>query len=104
MPKGFQKGHKKTGGKVKGSINKERLNLIDRIREKFPGLCPIEILCDTILSTPDEATRVACCKEVAQYLYPKLKSIDHNLGTQDGKPLNLNMQVEFIPVPKVERK
>lgn len=84
MPKGFQKGHKKSGGKVKGSVNKERMTLINRIREKFPNLCPIEKMCEMIESpTTEESTKLTCCKEVAQYIYPKLKSIEHS--NKDGE-------------------
>jgi hypothetical protein len=93
----FQKGRKKTGGKVKGSINKEKRELIDRIREKFPDLCPIEKMCEIIQTTTEESTIVSCCKEVAQYIYPKLKSIDHNHGGQADNPIKASLEVTFIP-------
>lgn len=89
-------GSPKLGGRKKGTPNKDKGSLYDRLQVKFPGLCPIEVMCQTILTTEDEGYKIQCCKEVAQYLYPKLKTIDHNHGGQADNPIKANLDVRFI--------
>lgn len=89
-------GSPKLGGRKKGTPNKDRTNLYDRLQLKFPGLCPLEVMCEIIQSTEDEGYKIQCCKEVAQYIYPKLRSTDHNFGGQVDNPIKASLEVVFI--------
>lgn len=95
--RGKKPGTPKTGGRRKGGIDKSKQDLIARIKEKFPDYCPVEAMC-VIGQDKLEANsiRMTAHKEVAQYIYPKLKSIDHNHGGQDGNPIKTSMEVIFI--------
>lgn len=85
MAKGFQKGHKKTGGKVKGVVNKEKQALIDLINQEFPGYSPVVAMAKIANNELNELSiRFNAHKEVAQYVHPKLKSIEHS--NKDGDP------------------
>lgn len=91
------KGSKKSGGRKAGTPNKDKKELLDRIKEKFPNYCPVEAMCLVGMDVCEKPElRMMAHKEVAQYIYPKLKSIDHNHGGQQDNPINMNMQVEFI--------
>lgn len=69
---------KKFGGRKKGTPNKDKRNLLDRLQEKFPGFCPLEKMCEMAVDeTNDVNIRLTASKEVAQYVYPKLKSVEH---------------------------
>lgn len=85
------------GGRKKGTPNKESKVLIDRIKEKYPHYCPVEAMCEIALDKLNEVNiRLTANKEVSQYIYPKLKSIDHNHGGQEGNPIKANLEVVFI--------
>lgn len=95
--RGKKPGSIKTGGRKKGTPNKESQSLIERIKQKFPNYCPVEGLCMIAMDPETELQyKLQAHKEVAQYIYPKLKSIDHNHGGQDGNPISMNMEVTFI--------
>ena len=69
----------KSGGRVKGTPNKERTALKARLEEKFPGFCPIEMMCEIAQDKLQEfPLRLTAAKEVAQYIYPKLKAVEHS--------------------------
>lgn len=94
---GRRKGTVKTGGRKKGTTNKDKQELRDRIRSKYPDYCPVEAMCKIAQDPLTEiAYQVQCNKEVAQYIYPKLKSIDHNHGGQEGNPIKASLEVKFI--------
>lgn len=96
-------GSKKSGGRKAGTPNKDKKELIERIKEKFPDYCPVEAMCkvgEDILEKPE--LRMTAHKEVAQYIYPKLKSIDHNHGGQADNPIKASLEVRFIK-SKVEK-
>ena len=103
---------RKTGGRTKGTPNKDKAELLEAIREAVgdsdyhPVIQMARIACDssTIEITEtrhgksvkvevarySDDLRVACAKEVAQYVAPKLKAIEHSAG-EDGLGLNLHM-------------
>lgn len=88
-------GSAKTGGRKKGVPNKNKIALIERIKEKFPGYCPIEKMCEIALNPINEINiRLTANKEVAQYIYPKLKSIEHK--GENGEPITSSLQVSFV--------
>lgn len=91
------RGGGRLGGRKKGTPNKESKVLIDRIKEKYPDYCPIEAMCIIAQDPINEVNiRLTANKEVAQYIYPKLKSIDHNHGGQADNPIKSSLEVLFI--------
>jgi Fe2+ transport system protein FeoA len=79
MPGGRPKGYPKTGGKKKGSVNKISLAKEVAARLEELGCDPIAGLA-TIAGDPavDHYVRVRCYSELAQYLYPKRRAIEHS--------------------------
>lgn len=71
----------KTGGRKSGSANQKTLDLREMLRKKFPKYDPIESLIKLSLSTADESIQKDCDKAVASYVYPKLRSIVHDVTT-----------------------
>jgi hypothetical protein len=97
----FKPGHKRLGGRKKGTPNKITAQVLEKTREL--GIDPLEILLlfaagdwkalgyeeDRFLSgsnehgayckwTIDPAVRARCAAEACQYLYPKRKAIEHS--------------------------
>lgn len=80
------KGHKKWGGRQKGTPNKDTKALCDRIASKYPGWDPVEAMAEIAQDdTNDVMIRLAALKEIAQYIHPKRKAIEHT--GKDGTPL-----------------
>ena len=73
----FQKGKPKTGGREKGTPNKKKQELIDRIEEKYPNYDPLLSLV-AIGNDPETPLelKVTCHKEVAKYIHPQRKAVD----------------------------
>ena len=77
---------KKTGGRQKGTPNKDTKALQDRIAERYPGWDPVEAMAEIAQDdTNDVMIRLAALKEIAQYIHPKRKAIEHT--GKDGAPL-----------------
>ncbi len=80
----FQKGRKKTGGKVKGckhKINRDIVGLLDSL-----NCNPIEGLARIATDTKVEiGVRVAAFRSIARYVHPELKSIE--LSGPGGAPI-----------------
>lgn len=66
-----------------GSVNKKRGALEARLLERFPEWNPIIQMAE-IANDPEADTvqQLQACREVAQYLYPKLKAVEVNLEGQ----------------------
>lgn len=66
------------GGRPKGSKNANRRALASRLAERFPEWDPVVQMAEV---ANDESlpldTRFMACKEVAGYLTPKLKAVEH---------------------------
>jgi hypothetical protein len=76
------------GGRTKGIPNKSTKELIDRIKEKYEGYCPVEAMCEIALDpTSEPSIKLMANKEVAQYLYPKRKAIQHSLDEGGAIPV-----------------
>ena len=61
-----------------GRPNKNKDRLLRQIKEEFPNYDPIIELCRTAMNednTPE--LRFNASKEVCQYVYPKLKAVEH---------------------------
>ena len=88
----------KSGGRVKGTFNKNKQILLDKIKVKYPDYCPIEAMCEiaTDLSN-DLTTRLTASKEVCQYVYPKLKAVDHNHGIEGTLTINMISNIPAAP-------
>lgn len=71
----------KTGGRQKGSHNKDKQELIDMIQEKFPNYHPLLALAE-LAQDKDKTIRLNASKEVCKYIVPQLKSVDHSFDTQ----------------------
>ena len=68
-------------GRPKGLIDKRNLRVAERAEEM--GCDPIEFLCLVVMAdvarlkeAPDLNQRIACAKELATYIAPKLKAIE----------------------------
>jgi len=77
---------KKTGGRQKGTPNKDTQALQDRIASKYPGWDPVEAMAEIARDEENDVMiRLAALKEVSQYIHPKRKAIEHT--GKDGAPL-----------------
>jgi len=80
---GFQKGREKTGGKKKGSVNKEKKELQQLMAEKFPNWHPVIAMTEVANDNEvDIQTRLIAMKEVSKYVAPQLKAVE--LTNPDG--------------------
>jgi len=76
---------RKTGGRQKGTPNKDKKELLDQMAEKFPDYHPV--LAMAAIANDENAgpeMRFQAHKEVAQYVTPKLKSVEHTAGEDGG--------------------
>ena len=70
----FQQGHKKIGGRIRGTKNKKTLLSADELLLKL-DINPLEKLIDIAESEKSSIEQqIRCWQEVAKYTYPKLKS------------------------------
>lgn len=79
----FEKGHKKFGGRKKGSVSPIRA-LKDICVEK--GFCFASKLVE-LAQAEDKQISIQAVKEGMKYLYPQLKS--HEIAGKDGKPIEV---------------
>lgn len=93
---------KKFGGREKGTLNKRSLAAIEIAEEHECN--PIEFLCYVmkgdvtyLKEAPDLDLRVAAAKELASYLFPKLKSIELN---DPGRDQAIKETLEAFLKPK----
>lgn len=70
----FQKGREKTGGRKKGTPNKNNLGVKERLEEK--GINCIDEILAIARYTEDEQIRFQCYKELLKYVYPQRKAIE----------------------------
>jgi len=67
----------KTGGRQKGTPNKNRAALLAKLEDSFPTYDPLLALVE-IAQDPktDQAMRVDCHKTLASYIYPKMRAAE----------------------------
>jgi hypothetical protein len=84
----FTKGHKKQGGRQKGSGNKINMAVAQRLAEL--GCDPIEGLARMAMDkdTPREL-KFRCNAELAQYVQPKRRAVE--VSGPGGDPLSINV-------------
>lgn len=83
MPRG---GRREGAGRKEGSTNKAKAELISLLEEEYPGYDPV--LAMAALANDPEADpimRFQASKEVAQYVHPKRKAVEHT--GKGGAPL-----------------
>lgn len=81
---------KKTGGRIKGTANKDKQDLIDMIQAEYPDYHPLLALAE-IANDPksDTSLKLQASKEICKYIVPQLKSIDHSFVDK----LNITVRV-----------
>lgn len=88
---------KKTGGRKKGTPNKGKQELQTLLADRFPGYHPVLAMADVANATDEDGmpvygieTRMLAHREVAKYVEPQLKAIEHRAG-DETKGLNFYM-------------
>ena len=72
---------KKTGGRQKGTPNANKQELVELLNEHYPGYNPVVQMAGIAQDESVEMVhRVQCAKEIAGYIFPKLKSIESNIS------------------------
>lgn len=79
----------KTGGRVKGSRNKDRSFLFDELFTKHPKLNVLLKFVEIAESTDNEILKFSCYKELAKYTLPQLRSIE----VKDETPKDNNFHI-----------
>lgn len=112
------KGQPRSGGRVKGTPNKDKAELLDAIRDAVgdADYHPVIQLAqfatneeevkriikeggkEIVVEVPrfSDELKLQAAKEVAQYVSPKLKAVEHTAG-EDGFGLNLFMNLGPAP-------
>lgn len=70
----FVKGHKKLGGRQKGTPNKNSLTFIDELNQR--NFKPLAELIDMYQRTEKEEIQVDILKTMLKYIYPQRKAIE----------------------------
>ena len=88
----FEKGHKKIGGRQKGTLNKKTIIKADEILLDL-NVNPIQRLIE--LAEPNETTidqKINCYKESAKYTYPKFKAQELRVvPTEPVRPIEIRL-------------
>jgi hypothetical protein len=76
----------KTGGRQRGTPNRNTKALLERLQEEHPNYCPLSELAKI---ATDEATpvelKVQCHKTIASYIVPKVSPItSHEFDVRNG--------------------
>lgn len=82
---------KKFGGRKKGVPNKKTLAVAEKLEAL--GCDPIEGLARIAMDSDEESLRLQANKELAQYIAPKRKAIEHT-GV-DGEPIAVATKITF---------
>lgn len=99
---------RKTGGRAKGTPNKDKAELLQQIRDRIgdQDFHPVLAMAEMVVATETViekgkkvtrpqyplSTRETMLREVAQYVAPKLKSVEHS-ADGDGFGLTLHMDL-----------
>ncbi len=86
MAKGF-----KTGGRTKGTPNRDKRALRERLSSLYPDYDPIlamvEMANDAAL---EPSMRLDCHKTIANYIHPKMSSIEHIIE-DEPQPISITI-------------
>lgn len=76
------------GGRPKGAVNRPKQRLLARLEAKFPEWDPVIAMAERANDESlDDRLRFDAEKEVASYIYPKMRSVEH-IG-EDGAPFQI---------------
>ena len=87
----FKSGHKKMGGRKRGSKNKKTLLAADELLLQL-NINPIERLIN--IAESDDASieqQIRCWQEIAKYTYPKLKSQEIYVEPEPIGPIEIHL-------------
>ena len=87
----FKSGHKKMGGRKRGTKNKKTLLAANELLLKL-DINPIEKLIN-IAESYDASVeqQIRCWQEVAKYTYPKLKSQEIYIEPEPVEPIEIHL-------------
>jgi predicted transcriptional regulator len=83
-------GHPKAGGRQKGTPNKDKAALLELVRAEIDDddYHPVVAMAKVAISDDEKITpelKFQAMKEVAQYIAPKRKAIEHSIGDEDSR-------------------
>ena len=87
------KRRQKTGGRTKGTPNRRTQAVVERLEEL--NCDPIEgmvIVSKNAMAAGDYQLAGSMFKELAQYVFPKRKAIDHTLTNSESDEIFINFQ------------
>ena len=86
MAKGF-----KTGGRAKGTPNRDKQVLRDRLSSSYPEYDPILAMVEMANDESLEPSmRLDCHKTIANYIHPKMRSIEHIIE-DEPQPISITI-------------
>ena len=98
----------KTGGREKGTPNKERKDLVEMLKDKYPNYNPVIALAVIANTSKDELMRFNAHKEVAKYIAPQLKSIEFKekeiISQEEKMDLSVLTNDELKELERLTRK
>lgn len=84
---------RKTGGRQKGTTNKNKAELRALLAEKFPDYHPVAAMAAIANDSKVKLEhRITCHREVAKYVEPQLKAVEHSVG-DENKGLHFTMNL-----------
>ena len=86
-------------GRPAGSPNKDKKQLLRALQKIHPDYSPLTELLK--LAFDEDTTigeKISCHKEIAQYIYPKLKSIEQDNTSSDGSMTPRPDKIELIGI------
>ncbi|MEW8074140.1 MAG: hypothetical protein AB2826_27410 [Candidatus Thiodiazotropha sp.] len=73
---------RKTGGREKGTPNKDKQELIDALKEKWPDYHPVIAMAEIAHNEKSSSElKFQAHKEIAQYIEPKRKAVELSQGS-----------------------
>ena len=99
MAKGF-----KTGGRTKGTPNRDKQALRERLSSLYPDYDPILAMVEMANDESLEPSmRLDCHKTVANYIHPKMRSIEHIIE-DEPQPISITIvKPETTTEPRITR-
>jgi hypothetical protein len=99
MAKGF-----KTGGRTKGTPNRDKQVIRDRLSSLYPEYDPILAMVEMANDESLEPSmRLDCHKTIANYIHPKMRSIEHII---EDEPQSISITIvkpESTSEPRITR-
>ena len=81
----------KTGGRTKGTPNRDKQALRERLSSLYPDYDPILAMVEMANdNTLEPSMRLDCHKTIANYIHPKMRSIEH-IVEEEPQPINITI-------------